>query len=281
MGPGIGERLRRLWSKAAVPGLLVLAWKLSGHASTADFLRQIWINTSSWRDAHLSAQSPVWWFVGFGWLGILIVWPEAHKWLRANLPKLFPAKGPSLPERVQELERHLAPVKQIKPGERIPELYKRTLILAGVVQAIGSFGSWLSDITILIAEATEAEWMFGKIQARYPQSDVALKPFSIDWRLKIGSDPAEGSARAGQAWLDGLHLHMRRCQKFEDDYRRQILNDSSVQLQSCVNLGSPDISAQECIRLLSEHLRDLEHLRDRRTADLGDPTLGFRDISQS
>jgi len=116
----------------------------------------------------------------------------------------------TIPERMDEAESSLKQLELAQLDTALPELNRRTMVLADVAQQIGPLSIWLSEITGLISEADQIARTFSQIQASQPKADVVMRPLSR-WRPLVGSEPLNEGTRLGLAWAAMLQRHVARC----------------------------------------------------------------------
>lgn len=144
----------------------------------------------------------------------------------------------------------------------LSELNQRVALLAANAEESGPLYVWLNDIGTLIIQADQAYGMFDALQTRYPNSDVAKHPFSGGWRPLTGREPADEPTRLGLEWAWRMKHHGQALQEFSRVHRTTFAEASTGKLLTHItSWQSHDVTARECLELLSSHKSDLNTLR--------------------
>jgi hypothetical protein len=197
-----------------------------------------------------------------------------EEWVE-ELPGVRTAAG----EALRRLDEYHPWVSDIERSTKAVE--KRTANLESARQqitlALGSAPQIvirLGEYDRLIAEATESLERLRDIREHYPNSAVSLKPFSEDWRPKLGAgseSPMTDAIRDGEGWIRLLAHHWRHLKSYGASRGENISDDLLTRLNA-INT-KPDMSWGEAERLLSDHLGRLETLRDGYAGAIKDNVL--------
>lgn len=214
--------------------------------------------------------------IAVGSIILVAIWPE--------IQHLFPRLPTTMHERVHLVETavtdHATRLSGVegrwnnsRVAEILPDHENRLLIQAGCLQKIALLALWMDDVALLIYGAEQCHVKLSEIKRRYPQSEVAARPFSKTWRQFTGQEPSDEATRLGMMWVTYLTRHIYDCLAIASP-GKAIAGEATQRLAAFVNAwDSPDATADNCLTMISEHKEELKKNRDLQAANFADPTL--------